>query len=356
MFLRVRPTHLLSNRYKMPSPAGIRYYIISSRIAHNTPLHELILNSSHPKEIHAFINKNRDEVEIMARTVNDQGEIPLDLISKTELKENDQKEIRSTLIEMLKNQKIKPLSKELCIDDIIKNDYPNLDKEWGENLDLACTTVNEIRKIVHFSGTHPDMNHFDMIKQSQIRCLIHQLRSSVIYNDPESIFSVCQNYGVGNCGDMSFAAIHVLKTKAKKKLHLNVLEVKNGDHVFVVFGSNPLRNANHYYLRQTKNVFLDPWSGTVGKFFHTDLEKKLGDYRQYFFSENWATKSLNVVTTFNPNYHYLATISSFLSSKKSSPTMGLGLFDKVKTSMSSTFSTQREPTSQQEKPQLGRNW
>ncbi|KTC86895.1 hypothetical protein [Legionella brunensis] len=305
----------------------------ANAVGNGTFLHSFMRDFGHLKEFHELVQKTPGETLVtMARTTNDEGDTPLDLIARNlNCTYYDKRELYSQFNELIKkHQKIKPLTGLVSMDHTSKEYDPHLDKELKENLELACSVMNSLRSVVKYSDTHPDLNHLSEKEKKRVTNRISDLRVACTDEKPELALSLCTKFAAGNCHDLSLAAIRLLQIKARRRLFANILEIENGDHVFVVFGSSPLPRPNQYSQKQTKFVFLDVWLGTFGKFYQDDLIKNLGNRKQYPLSVGIA---MNVITSFNPNYHRLKIIETY----EISNTQESELHDESETNMTSSF-------------------
>lgn len=271
----------------------------------DTALHTLIRDCKHANIIHNFI-KSQPQFLIakMATITNNQGDIPFDLIEQNkQLSSDDKDKLNELLLDIIKqHQRIKPLSQLLCVDDILKSYYPYLTTELHENLHLAYSTINELRQIVNFSDSHPDINHLDLDNQNEIKHLLNTVRASYQQDIPKDILDVITRYKTGNCHELSYAGIEILKSLSRRKLQAKVISLINGDHVFFIFDSSLSPDINNYLVKNTNAVFCDPWLGIAGKFYRDDLANTMGNHKRYTTKDK---HSVNIIMTFNPHYHRL---------------------------------------------------
>lgn len=300
----------------------------STSLDHDTPLHSVIRHAKHPDEIYQLIKKYPvDSITKMARTTNDQGDLPLDLLDQADFSKKELLELELFFTRMMKKQDIKPMSELLCADDILKSYYPPLDEEYRENIKLGCYAANQVRQIIKYSSTHPDLNYFNQEKQIEIGERISHMRDVCTNNQPNYIASLCKAYESGNCFEYSFAAIKYINQQAKRPLQANVVKIKKDDHVFVIFGRPSFPHTDQYLNKEAHLTYCDAWSGKVNKLDLENLQKDIGTYKSYYSPIQ--NLRLNVIATYNPAYHSLANLKSFYIQgvAHKNAMAGLGLFD-----------------------------
>lgn len=90
------------------------------------------------------------------------------------------------------------------------------------------------------------------------------------------IGALSEKYSVGNCQEMSCAAFfYCLRTKGIGA-KVDIYQIKNGDHFFLVIGRDINSDPKDYKTWGSSAVICDPWAGKV--FLASDLEKKLKNY------------------------------------------------------------------------------
>lgn len=273
----------------------------------DTDLHLLARYCISTEKIYHLINENPAEFVVkMAMTTNDLGKTPLDdIFENSKMDVACKKDIVITLLKMIiKHQNVKPLSELLCVDEILKSYYSNSSPELLENIKLACEIVNDVRRIILFSSTHPDFNHLEKGTRDEIIRRIKKitsiLKSDLSFCTVENMHSLVRRFQAANCGDASVAAIYFLQMKSTKALTANRLHLQNGDHSIIIFGSGKLPDPNSYSNINTDVVFCDPHLGCVGKFYRDDIIRHLGSSRKLQLPDQ---SPAHFIVSFNPNYH-----------------------------------------------------
>ena len=285
----------------------------------DTQLHSIINNGSSLHTVIDTINQiPREQVAQMARTTNNAGKLPLDLINNMPLVLDDQDQVTGFLLNITNYEtNFKPFNEPVSASDTLKKYYSDLDENLNDHLQLACSVANKSRSTVKVSTTHPDFNKIPFFEQDSIRSKLQKARdqrSSLKnqispFDEAKLVTSLSRVYEVGNCDELSYIAIDCMKDISKKPLNAYVVGYDNGDHVFVIFASHPIADPNQYNVKNTQMTLCDPWAGVVGKFYRDDLTNILGDYKAYFHP--LYDKYYNVVSTFNPHYHRMTILNSF---------------------------------------------
>jgi hypothetical protein len=275
----------------------------------NTHLHELILQKT-PKQINQYIdNMKTADLAAMVRTVNDKGKLPVDLIHESKFSYDEVGLLYSKLLSTrIINFGLKNLADLIDTKNILNKWNPN--SEIYENLQLACTITNEIRKEISASSSHPQTNFFNLERKNKLKNRIYKMRvlnnssvlSMYITENPiklifDSTTTFIENRNkfplkekMANCGEMSFIAYQKLKKLSKNK-YAEIFQVKNGDHGFLVIGKD--KNA----------VVCDPWAGEAYPF--SEITHRLNCYRCFTTADYF----VNIVTSYNPKVHIIEPIS-----------------------------------------------
>jgi hypothetical protein len=298
---------MLSSQLRSKLYKNKHFFSQQAKVGHDTDLHALSRHSNSRYMIYHFIeNHPAHSIASMATTTNDNGDIPIDEIVKNpRLDIQSKKDIITHLLDIIvQHQNLKPLTELLCVEDVLKHYPDNSNPALLENLKLACEIVNEIRSSIVFSSTHTDFNWLEKDTQREIIKRIEKIRS-ILKGDMnqctiENNYSLIKRFKTANCGETSYASIHLLQQKSTKELDAQRIRLQNGDHCTMIFGTNLSINPNHYFNKNTDIVYCDAWLGKVGKFHHDDIAKNLGSTRQVLSSDKLAAR---IVTTFNPEFH-----------------------------------------------------
>ncbi|MBA2711556.1 MAG: hypothetical protein H0U57_13320 [Tatlockia sp.] len=209
--------------------------------------------------------------------------------------------IKDTLLALIKkHQKIKPLDELLRVNEVLYTYIPTENIELIENLKLASEIVNELRKKIKYSSTHPDYNYYNKKVRVAVSNRMKKIRSLQSDNTCSSLMELSyltQHLKSANCSEMSDGAILLLHAKATREYKAFKLSIENGDHNFIIF-SNVVEDEIVY----NNIVFCDPWSGNVGKFTAENIKKYFGDFQRTYINKN---TPVNFITSYNPEYHRL---------------------------------------------------
>jgi hypothetical protein len=267
----------------------------------NTPLHRVIINFSELEIRLLLIRTKRKAVCKMARSVNNKGELPLDLVIRmpdSNLKET----IISLLWPFTVDSPLKKLSELIDSKTVIERYNFSPSSTIVKNLQIACAVVNEIRSKITASSSHPDMNTWSEEEKHTLVCKINQMRISEVngfrillskllgivfdtsYILYEEMAKKPLQYGIGNCWELTIVALYYL-SNIDKNLFAHAYSIKNGDHAFVIIGE--AENA----------VVCDAWAGEVYPAY--EIFSKMGDHKKY----TRFSSAFQVITTYNPKFH-----------------------------------------------------
>lgn len=282
----------------------------------NTPLHNILLNCSDVSKIYLFLAKTGEySASAMSRIINDKGQLPIDLVHNMALDDNNKQDLYTTLLFFLvRNNSLKRFSDLIDSKEVIARYSFSPGSEIYRNLQIACTVVNESRRAIKKSLTHPDVNDWsieerDILcnKTNKIRSTQDWIYNTVMVTNPVGILFDTVNTlnekiaerplkdSIGNCFELAFVALHFLR-KQDKNLSAHPYHIKNGDHAFIIIGEG------------NNSVVCDAWTGEVYPAY--EIHQRLGGYRRYKSSNSLL---LNVVTSYNPKYHSIVPYSLQMS-------------------------------------------
>jgi hypothetical protein len=272
----------------------------------DTPLHTAVRNCKNANEIELFLKKTGSvAASVMARTVNDEGQLPIDLVFKnTTLKADVKQEISSLMTPYLKTNSLKKLSDLIDSKEVLNSYHFSPDSEIYRNIQTACSVVNESRKTIKESATHPQVNTWSGDEKNALNNKINKMREghicdqvTFILTNPigllldtqhtiyEKLAELPLKNGIGNCSEFALTAWHFLK-KQDRNIAADIYSIKNGDHVFLVIGEG--NNA----------VVCDAWAGEV--YPVNEIPKRLGCFGYYQTADS---SYINVIKSYNPRFH-----------------------------------------------------
>lgn len=305
----------------------------------NTKLHNKILNGTNFEKIRQYINGlDKKLASKMARTLNNNGYLPVLLVEYSQLNKHEKYKLRNILIQLSISHRYKKLSQELDAEKLQKvinlyNVLPNT--PLFKNLELAFTVLNRVRKERIESHTHPQANEYSLKKRSELKNEIDDMREAISEKVMMELDSFkdsidAENFEInlrgeeilkhkkGNCGELSTLAWYFLK-KIDKNTPAELWKIKNGDHGYLIIGDDSVNK-----------VVCDPWLGKVYPF--SAIEYKLKNYLCLKFKNSF----VNICTFYNPKFQEAKPTKSQLlyTSQDNSDEnpcckiayMGLGLF------------------------------
>lgn len=293
----------------------------------NTPLHNVILACKNEDDIISFIaNTGNDIAESMARTVNNNGKLPIDLILEKTVNQQTKNKMADLLIALIRINplKIKKLSDYIDDTKIIQQYHCSPSSEMCHNIKIACAIANETRQAITASSSHPQINdagNDEFIRLSNKLELERSCQEPTVFTiltHPieflfdtkhavnKKIAQTALEHHLGNCYEFAIVARYLLKMRYRD-VPAEIYEVSNGDHVFLVIGNG--KNA----------VVCDGWAGEIYPMY--DIERKLKCFRPYTIESS----HLNVITSYNPEFHVIKPNTTLESYNISSKTLLIGL-------------------------------
>lgn len=295
----------------------------------DTPLHQAIRSCKSSTEIMLFIHQLAPKTAIeMVRSINDQGELPYDLALKKRDRHLSNK-LSSMLFKLMKKNNLKKLSETIDPIEVVSRYHFPINSKIYHNLVTASLIVNETRKVIKESDTHPEINEYSEKRKRLLRYRIKEMRSKkpIINNssyckmlvthpvkslvDPEGLLieedgRISAEEGTGNCHEKASFAYYSLRKK-DAKIPAKLCYLAEGDHVFLTFGED------------SSTVVCDPWSGEVYPFDEVNL--RLTGCKRY---EITGGSYVFVATSYNSKFHSIETIDP-LENIEPSPRCGLML-------------------------------
>lgn len=125
------------------------------------------------------------------------------------------------------------------------------------------------------------LNSLQGLTQAVGSCLSNQRfngwnRKGSFFIKVMSIAKVVSRTLIGNCGEMAYLSLLKGMEKGVWNTHLDVVFIKNGDHVFLVVGRNSMSDPDDYKTWGSSAVVVDPWAGKVYPL--SEVEAQLEDY------------------------------------------------------------------------------
>lgn len=289
----------------------------------DTPLHAILRRYSNEQLILTFI-ATIPNISEMAKTVNDLGEIPLDLI-----KDSDSVLYDKVLAITLPTNYSK-LSEPIDPDKLPIN---RSNDKLNENLRLGVLISNYARMMLSNSSTHPEENTFPQEKIEQIdkasrvaRKKIDKKTAGIIANGTNNHFSLnetedeliieiklddntfeelmnlqcsfASKFPVGDCNEYADLAMNCLNTYYKLSgTKAEIFSIEKGDHIILVMDRDPNSDPTNPSTWGKQAVICDPWIGKV--YPASMINNELKTFR-VMYTDN---KNYNLLLSFNPSYH-----------------------------------------------------
>lgn len=291
----------------------------------DTPLHAILRRHSNEQLILTFM-ATIPNIREMAKTVNDLGEIPIDLI-----KDNASK-LYEKVLEITLPANYLTLSEPI---DPNKLPFNRSNTRLNENLRLGVMISNYARMILSTSSTHPEENTFTQEKIEQIdkssrvaRKKIDKKTAGIIANETDNHFalnetedeliikiklgdntfeklmnlqcSFASKFPVGDCNEYADLAMNCLYTYYKSSnIKAEIFSIEKGDHIILVMDRDPNSDPTNPATWGEHAVICDPW---IGKVYPTYMiDKELKTFRALYTED----KNYNLLLSFNPHYHRL---------------------------------------------------
>jgi hypothetical protein len=251
----------------------------------------------------------------MTLTPDDKKKLPIDLLDLAPMLDKDKQQVRESLISLMLPTNIKKLSEELKLEEVIEK-YKNEDGRLVCNLIFSTIVVNESRKIIKQSSTHPENNENlknNLVSDIKLANEIDDLRQikpdeDEDEEDEEKSFNfyvdLIKNSKKGNCEEFSMYGYYIFKKNGYTHL-VEIFSIKNGDHLFIVIDRDPESDKNDFTTWGPHCVVCDGWMGEVypahllPSYLRSYKEVKIeGEYKNTL-----ELFSYNILTLLNPNIH-----------------------------------------------------
>jgi len=273
----------------------------------NTLLHLAIQKYKTVSQLDEYLSGLSEwEASVQARTVNDDGKLPYDLVASKKLIGKASIEIKDRLIPLMMQSELKSLHSKVTIS---RDDREKAKTIPGllTNLEIGCEIANEVRKFFWDSSTHPQANAYSIKKYVDLCKEIKKLRDETqrrTHYHPEpkdekdlQVYTdVMQEHHVGNCREFAYRGYKLLKEKYPD-LEVAAYAIENSDHKFLIIG---LKKGK--FTKQT--VLVDSWSGSV--YPVSEHQLKLKGYIAKKIGPDEEKDYINVITNYNPDLHSLS--------------------------------------------------
>lgn len=306
----------------------------------DTPLHDCVRQSDNPDDLRLLLEKtSKIDAAIMAKTVNNQGKIPHEVLMERKLSAEKEEQFLKFLtpptIDIV--PPAKPFSSKIDITEVLNKYKPSPGSLLEYHLQLGAEIINRCVIPGFQSSTHLDANS-DPIKAKEVQDKIEELEteafkrieikmtslldtidlpappkeskdklpellvhfSNELQNEIIKISTIpFIDNNMGNCHHLSWLGLTKLKSITDLITNIEVISITNGGHVFIVLGRNPNVSFNNYSEWGSSAVLVDPWARTVApiKFIRPATHKCI------FIKENYKERPFNLITSYNPRFH-----------------------------------------------------
>jgi hypothetical protein len=285
--------------------------LIVPSVTIDTSLHAMIKTSASLNDLNPFLfNTDKKNLSRMARTVDENGKLALDLIAdKTAWAQTDRDKLKYLLIYLIVSHPFKRISTPMSMDKIVKRYHVSNKSELYQNLRIGCEVGNKVRSKFEASPSHAEANFYPLNYYSAINEKLNETREVDYFNQLKlSDFSLRNDItihtclrarrateaGVGNCWEFTDEAVRILEEEYH--IQADSLFLDPGDHIFAGFGKEDAR------------VILDAHKGKIFPFntFAKELkcfEQRSLDHQDALNCSAIQNPTLNIYTFFNPRYH-----------------------------------------------------
>lgn len=185
------------------------------------------------------------------------------------------------------------------------------DSLLNRKLAIILKAANHARNSIKYSSTHPSTSadiyahilversrddagrQIDSLKQRDAQCL---------WSSKFTVFAnVIINNRAGNCGEASYLVASIL---FQHDMHVEVYNIKNGNHTILVIDRDQTSNKEDYKKWGDKTIICDTFAGSI--YLVSEIEEKL------------IALESNKIVQFNPKTHSLEfryTLESFAEYK-----------------------------------------
>jgi hypothetical protein len=317
----------------------------------NTELHDLLRQYPDTRVLEAWIRENGEEkASIMAKTVNDKGELPLDFVTEAKVSQQEKDALYTLMFPLTIPLSFKPLSEQIDIEKVKQEFQPLPNSQLETNLTIGVLGANYARRHVKLSTTHPQMNgssleefiaareemrrlrekakrkHYRIMTDENNR--VYRYKTKNLPNNQtkkikvsitdhgynESILSqgiIVKNKQKGDCDELSHLANAYLLENYPKQPLVELFFHKGGDHVYIVIGRG---SKSFRYQDWSKDaVICDPWAGEV--YPAKQIPLKMRDFTRREIQYGDQKHILNLITFMNENIHKLTPRRSELQTK-----------------------------------------
>lgn len=279
-------------------------HIISATNAEGkTPLHIAVMFNTY-NIIKEMINKMGTHADSVMKMCDLEHKTPFkNLFDRKNINKNEKYKI----FRLLKSKSIPNTTVKLS--DAVNVCTQTDDERIKNNFNIANEIINDVRKIVRSSYTHPEANNFSNSQFNELITNINNFRATIKsteFNDFEALESYAkkiEDIKIGNCGEIADLVLHRLR-KNYPNIKSARVYIRNGNHCFDVIDLDPNYDSYDYKTWGKYAVICDAWAGKAYQV--KDIEKELEAYTNLIaYNHNY-----NLLIKFNPGFHKLEILDN----------------------------------------------
>jgi hypothetical protein len=270
-----------------------------------TPFHRVVVNSS-AEIIQLFLNTLNETTQKITRLCNNKGKLPINLMEGNKcINDKAQQIIYDRIFSIMIAAPIKPLNATMKPDDISKFTALTSDEKLRKNILIASYLVNEVRKKIKHSDTHPVYNTYTSKNKNKTNKAVDEVRNKCkkykkMFNGDvpfvkltKMLIDAVQKIPYANCQEFSEIAMYLAK-QIFPEIKTKIFDIKNGDHVFLIIDPD----------NEDQAVVCDAWAGMVYPL------KEINNYLMNYEEMTHQGKTYNVLIHYNPRFHKIKAMEA----------------------------------------------
>ncbi|QRN03561.1 hypothetical protein GH742_06635 [Legionella sp. MW5194] len=307
--------------------------------ADHTPLHAAISSCTSASEIiHYVTQTNQQHLARMLYTPNKKGLLPIHLIRGLSIAPEEKEALYQCLLPYVKPS-VPSLTTPVDLKTICNQYKIQPDSPLYGTVKIACLLVNQIRQTDFLSSTHPDISGKDAEDIELLHREIKDCRNEAdrkkyehLFTDKEVTYqneeddeycsitahftpsvrnTLLQTYAEiplaakkANCAEFSDIFVHLFNKLNLKNERIELFEISNSDHGFVVLSRDPDSNPAQFKTWGDRALVVDVWAGKI--YPATSIPEQLSTFSSMDITLGKATRHYVFIAPFIPGYHTLA--------------------------------------------------
>lgn len=279
----------------------------------NTELHLLIINGCTIEELTTLIESRKStHIAKMSTTINNYGFTPLQYINNPLYSANERSEIRSILFPfMIWSSTLSPIQQAVAYKRLLRKYESTASDELLMGLIVGTEIITQVRDVLHFSSTHPELNYKDPQVKTEIIAAVDEARKNRTKSPSSDALTQLHHdvtvnilpNKIGNCSEYAKVALYF--SIDNQHIHrTEKFEITNGDHAILVINRLQGSDENDVTTWGESAVIVDAWSGNT--YPASAAPHKLSDYHCYQVPHGHEYHPrINVLIPYQSNYHQL---------------------------------------------------